>query len=74
MPIWKEVIVTPHLLASNKNIPKGAKGVQCSKVGCGKFLPLGTKTFRHRRSGGHKGCGGVLTKYYCKECFDSLWI
>ena len=65
---WKEVIVTPHLLASNKKIPKGAKGVKCSK--CSKVTPIGQKTIRHRRVGKN----GVSTKYYCKECFDSLWI
>lgn len=69
MVTWKEIVVTPHLLASNKNVPKGAKGVICSKLGCGKFLPIGTKVIRHRRN-----ATIVSTKYYCKECFDGLWI
>ena len=65
---WKEVIITPHLLGSNKNVPKGAKGVNCNK--CGKFIPKGEKAIRRRRS----NRAGVATKYYCFECYNGLWI
>ena len=65
---WKEVVITPHLLGSNKNVPKDAKGVKCSK--CLKFIKIGEKAMRHRRSNN----AGVSTKYYCVECFEGLWI
>ncbi len=68
MPTWKEVTITPHLLASNKNVPKGAKGVSCCK--CNKFMPIGAKAIRHRKINDN----GVSTRYYCKGCYDSLWI
>lgn len=63
---WKEVVVTPHLLGSNKALPKGATGVRCKK--CKAFHGIGKKVMRHRKA------NSSSTDYYCLECYDSLWI